>query len=433
MPAAIVRWKGLQDQLWFIPSILTVAAVLLAFVMVWVDRTLIGQRRPETDWLFGAGASGAREVLSAISSTMITVTGLVFSITVVALQLASSQYTPRVLRTFTGDRGNQLVLGVFIATFTYSLLVLRTVREGNDDGIAPFVPSASVTVALLLAGASVGFLIYFISHAANAMRASVIIDRAARDTLAVVRRLYPDRDDDAADPGKRPRAETPPIPATGVVDIRATRSGYLQEISDDGLLAALSPDDLSLELSVTVGSHVLAGTVIGQAWPTERIDLDGLQDQVTDALILGHERTMHADVDFGLRQLSDIAVRALSPGINDPTTATQCIDRLAEILGLIAVRPEPVAVRRDQESRGTLIRRPLSWEELLRTAFDEIRHYGSDDPMVARHLSRTLRLLIDIVPTDRVQPLLDLRGAVVAMSDREIEDPGDVARIETAY
>ena len=430
MPTAIVRWKDLQDRLWFLPSILTVAAAILAIVMVRIDHSLVGVRRPESDWLFGAGASGAREVLSAIASTMITVTGLVFSITVVALQLASSQYTPRVLRTFTGDRGNQLVLGVFISTFTYSLLVLRTVREANDNGAEAFVPSASVTVALVLAGASVGFLIFFISHAANAMRASVIIDRATQDTLAVVRRMYPeaegsdDRED--ADAARTARA------MEGVVDIRAQRSGYVQEISDDGLLHAIGPDDITLELAVHVGTYILDGAVIARAWPADRIDRDRLQDQVSGTLILGQERTLHADVDFGIRQLSDIAVRALSPGINDPTTATQCVDRLSEIMAEIGRRPDPNPIRKGEDAKGTLIRSPALWESLILTAFDGIRHYGSGDPTVAQHLSRTLRQLIELVPANRIQPLLEIRGAVIAAANRELDDPDDIKRVEAA-
>ena len=184
-------WLALKGSLWFVPAVCTTLAVAFALGLVRLDQELLlGRGADSRWWLLGGGAEGTRGVLAAIAGTMITVTGVVFSITIVALQLASSQFTPRVLRTFTGDRGNQLVLGVFIATFTYALLVLRTVREASE-GRPPFVPAASVTLAIALAGVSIGFLIYYINHAASSIRASVVIDRVARDTLGLIDELYP--------------------------------------------------------------------------------------------------------------------------------------------------------------------------------------------------------------------------------------------------
>jgi uncharacterized membrane protein len=176
---SLIRWATtkamlLKGSLWFIPTLLVLGAFALAFVTVVVDRRFEGSRAQATWFLFGVGAEGARGVLSAIAGSIITVTGVVFSITIVALQLASTQYSPRVLRTFLEDRANQVVLGVFIATFTYSLLILRTVR-GESDDLDAFVPSISVSTALLLGIVSVGLLIFFINHIAQSIRASVII------------------------------------------------------------------------------------------------------------------------------------------------------------------------------------------------------------------------------------------------------------------
>ena len=343
---------------------------------------------------------------------MITVTGLVFSITVVALQLASSQFTPRVLRSFTGDRGNQLVLGMFIATFTYALLVLRTVRDSADrPGAVAFVPSASVTVAIILTGCSVGFLIYYISHAADSMRASVIIDRATQDTLGVVRQHYPSEDSSSSEVAGMHAAEQ----ATHeTVEIRTTRTGFMQQFNDDHLLGAVREHDLSVALVVVTGQFLYRGAVVARAWPAERINQEELTRRVERALVLGGERTLRADVEFGIRQLADIAVKALSPGINDPTTATICIDRLGEILVAIADRPNQPSVRHGEDGRGTVIRPTLGWAEAVHSAFNEIRHYGSGDPMVRRHLEQTLDRLIDVVPGGRVPALAEMRCAVVA-------------------
>ncbi len=422
------RWYELQDRLWFIPTLFTIAAAILAIVMVRIDHSLISQRRPESDWLFGAGASGAREVLSAIASTMITITGLVFSITIVALQLASSQFTPRVLRTFTGDRGNQLVLGAFIATFTYALLVLRTVRDASDSGGVAFVPSASVTVALLMAGISVGFLIFFISHAANSIRASVVIDRAAQDTLALVDAQYPaetaeaDSDDDQSDSVWFP---------TRSVDVRATKSGFLQSINERHLLPAMAKHDLTLEFTLFIGEFVMEGGVIARVSPDGAVP-EHFTDRVNEALIVGSERTLQSDLELGIRQLADIAVKALSPGINDPTTATICIDRLAEILLSVARRPDQVSIRRGKDGRGTLRRLLLSWEVLVFAAFNEIRHFGASDPMVARHLSQTFARMSSIVSVEHRVALDDQRRSVIAAARRSLDDQADIARVESA-
>ncbi len=421
------QWYDLQDRLWFIPTLFTIGAAILAIVMVRIDQSVISQRRPESDWLFGAGASGAREVLSVVAGTMITITGLVFSITIVALQLASSQFTPRVLRTFTGDRGNQLVLGAFIATFTYSLLVLRTVREARDDGGEAFVPSASVTVALIMTAISVGFLIYFISHAADSIRASVVIDRAARDTLRIVDAQYPT--DEASDEFDSDRRDSVWLPASSL-DVRAKKSGFLQSINEPHLLAVVSPDDVTLELTMSVGEFVMEGAVIATASPAHVVSAD-FANRVNEGFVVGSERTLREDLELGIRQLADIALRALSPGINDPTTATICVDRLAEILLSVAKRPDPDPVRTGKDGRGRIRRLPLPWETLVFAAFNEIRHFGASDPMVALHLTRTLARMAAIVPIERREALDAQRRSVIAAARRSLDDQADVARVES--
>jgi uncharacterized membrane protein len=190
-------WFEIQASLWFLPAVITATAAALALLTVEVDFRLLLDRRAGTVWFFGGGAEGARGVLATIAGTMVTVTALVFSITVVALQLAASQLTPRVLRSFMGDRGNQVVLGFFIGTFTYALLVLRAVRAPLDEG-GGFVPAVSVSVAIVLAMASVGLLIYFVHHAANSMRVSVVVDRVAEQTLALAAELYRSENSDGS-------------------------------------------------------------------------------------------------------------------------------------------------------------------------------------------------------------------------------------------
>ena len=417
-------WEGLRTSLWFVPAVMTVAAIVAA-ATVEIDRRLLADARTAgLDLAFGGGVEGARGVLGAIAGSIIAVTGTVFSITIVALQLASSQFTPRVLRNFTSDRGNQVVLGVFIGTFTYALLVLRTVRSAADDG-EPFVPSLAVGVAIVLALASVGFLIYFIHHTARSIRAAVIIDRATRDTLGLVDELFPE-------PVGRP-ADRPPeaAPAEWPATVAAEAAGYLQAVDADGLFEVARERGLTLRMEPNVGEFVLPGAALASAWPAGAVD-EEVVGIVRDAFITGPERTLQHDVELGLRQLADIAVKALSPGINDPTTATICVDRLAEILVALGNRQLPERARADEDGRARLFAPGSTFERAVELSFDQIRHYGTGDPTVARHLLGTLERLALLIPPDRRPPLARQVQAILNAARDSIGEPTDLRRVEQA-
>ena len=351
-------WYDIKESLWFLPAILTAAAVALAFLTVRLDQTLLLDRRAKLSWVFGGGAKGARGVLEAIAGTMITVTALVFSITVVALQLASSQLSPRVLRTFMADRDNQTVLGFFIGTFTFALLVLRVVRS-PVEGSGGFIPSLSVTVSIVLVLLSVALLIYFVHHAANTMRASVVIDRAARATRDLIIRRYPEY-------GERTAQTCSPgwLDSLPTGSVRAEESGYLQTINVDGLFELAEQRDLTILATPRIGAFVLSGAMLASVWPADALD-DGIARSVRKDLVLGPERTLRSDVGLGLQQLSDIAVKALSPGINDPTTAIICIDRLSEGIALLASRDRPDEARCGPNGEARVVVREPSFASWL--------------------------------------------------------------------
>jgi uncharacterized membrane protein len=417
-------WYGIEGSLWFLPAVLTAAAVLLAVLTVRLDQTLLLDRRAEVEWLFGGGVEGARGVLEAFAGTMVTVTALVFSITVVALQLAASQLSPRVLRAFMGDRGNQVVLGFFIGTFTYALLVLRTVRSPLDVAEA-FVPALSVTVAIALTLLSVALLIFFIHHAADAMRASVVIDRAAATTRGLIDSLYPD------DVGA-PAPSAPPawLECLSSATVCAEGSGYLQGINADALFALAEDHALTLRPVPLVGDFVLPGAPLAAVWPADALD-DDVAHAVRAALVLGPERTLQADVAFGFQQLGDIAVKALSPGINDPTTATICVDRLGALLVHLANRVGPNEVRSGEDGSVRLVLPGPSFARLVGIAFDPIRHYGASDPTVAEHLLATLGGAAALVPAARRDPVLGQARIVLAAARTQIalaEDREQVAQ-----
>lgn len=443
-------WNRIRDSLWFFPGVLTLAAAGLALVTIQLDVMGVLPDAPAGVWLFSGTASGARGVLTAIASGFITVTGVVFSVTIVAIQLASTQFTPRILRNFTADRANQLVLGVFIGTFTYALLVLRVVRGeqdgpaagvtpsdlpgAGDGGAAPaaaaatidaFVPNLSVTVAVALALVSIGFLIFFIDHAARSVQASVIIDRVTGETLRTLHRLLPDTvgvpADDDADAA---------IPAGQGDLVLARDSGYLQGVDQDALFRIIGEKGLVIRMEPQVGDFLLPGSPLATVWPATAPHDDATADAIRGAFLTGPQRTPHADPELGIIELVDIAVKALSPGINDPTTATLCVDRLAEVLLALARRETRNRVRRNPDDGGVLVLPGVDFDRLVRSAFDQIRHYGVENPHFAATLLRRLGELGTLVPPGRRPPIAREAAAALRLARDRIREPADLRRVE---
>jgi uncharacterized membrane protein len=417
-------WFEIQASLWFLPAVITATAAALALLTVEVDFRLLLDRRAGTVWFFGGGAEGARGVLATIAGTMVTVTALVFSITVVALQLAASQLTPRVLRSFMGDRGNQIVLGFFIGTFTYALLVLRAVRAPLDER-GGFVPAVSVSVAIVLAMASVGLLIYFVHHAANSMRVSVVVDRVAEQTLALAAELYRSESSD----GSATTRAAPVLSGESTGTVRTNRAGYLQTVDANALLKVAAERSLTIRILPCVGDFVLPGTAVALVLPPSSPDIEGA---IYSSLSLGPERTVQEDIGFGVLQLADIAVKALSPAINDPTTGMHCVDRLAELLLRLAECLPPGGTRVFVDGEGRVVLSEPSFERLVGVAFDRIRHYAASDARSVAHLVATLGRISVLVP-EGYRPLL-ARSARSAIEEARphLVVGEDIASVERA-
>ena len=434
-------WNRVRDSLWFIPALLTLGSVGLALLTIQLDVVGVLPDSPAGLILFTGTASGARGVLTAIASSFITVTGVVFSVTIVALQLASTQFTPRILRNFTADRVNQVVLGAFIGTFTYALLILRVVR-GETGGMTPedvqegartavespeaFVPHLSVTVAVGLAVVGIGFLIYFIHHAAQSVQAGVIIQRVTADALATVDRLLPER---VGEPGEE-RVEGA-TPDSGGSLVTADRSGYVQGIDEAGLTGRVHGKGLTIRMEPAIGDFVLAGGTLATIWPAEPGEGGDVAESVRQAFVIGHERTPHADAELGIIELADIAVRALSPGINDPTTAVLCVDRLCEVLLAYARRERPRRVRGLPDG-GTLILPLAPFAELVDTAFDEIRHFGVENPRFTMAFLDRLGDLGDVLPQEHRPPVARHVAAVLRVAGGVVRSESDLRRVERA-
>ena len=402
----------IRHSLWFIPTLWTLASALAALLLVWVSS--------ETDaevtslpLLFSAGVDGARAMLQAIAGSIITVAGVVFSITIVALQLTSTQFSPRVLRNFLRDRSTQMVLGAFMGTFTYALLVLRSIRS-EDESAAAFVPAFAISGALVLTLISLGMLIYFIHHISVRIQVTSIVASVADDTLETMERLGRRwRDGDGRSWNPAPDQTPTTVPPSGGLPITEARasgahlpareSGYLQFISIETLVTAASEARGRLRLLIGPGMWLQAGVPCAAFEPDAGLEVDDerLEDALADALGVGHERSMSEDVAFGIQQLVDIAIKALSPSVNDPTTAMNCVDRLVQIL--VAAGRMPDAPRAFTESGGPIrLEVPFpSFDELCDLSFDQIRHYGRSAPAVVIHLARALSVLRTLPPHRR--------------------------------
>lgn len=399
-------WTKVRDSLWFLPCVMTLAGAVLAIMITQAEQRGAFDVEMLRSWVFSGGVDGARGVLEAIAGGLITVTGVVFSVTIVALQLASTQFTPRILRNFTADRGNQLVLGVFIGTFTYTLLVLRTVRSA-DDGESPFVPRVAVTLAVILVLVAIGFLIFYINHSARSIQVAAILDRVARRTIGDVRRLFPEQvghADEATPPDPRP-VDRPSV------TVAAESAGYLQAVDGQSLFRLGKGRRLVIAMEPHIGDFVLPGQALASISPPGEVD-EQVFRQIRKAFLLGPERTPEQDVEFGIVEISDIAIKALSPGINDPTTAFRCIDRLSEVLLEMGTRAPPRPWRTEEGKVHYLARHP-TFERAVGLSFDQIRHFGASNPGIVRKLLEVFARLESLVPPSRRDALHAQAAAVL--------------------
>ncbi len=393
MTAPARRFAALLDamrtRLWPLPA----AGILLGLVL--------GVALPELDghldaslpegvsrYLFGGGPSAARTLLGAVAGSLITVTSLTFSLTVVTLQLAGGQFSPRLLRTFTRDRVVHATLALFLGTFTYALAVLRTVRSASDDG-AVFVPQIAVSVAFVSCVLSVLGLVLFLAHLASEIRVETML-RTVRASASITL-------DRVAPAGEGLGEVVLPTPPPDALVLEAPRSGFVLGIDEPRVLRAATDAGATVLLERAPGASVVAGTPLGVAWPVDGPWAEGVAEHLADAVCagvaVGVERTEQADVGFGLQQLADIAARALSPGTNDPTTAVHAVGHASALLCAMAGRRLGPRVHRDDGGRVRLALDGPDLAALLEVVAGPVRRYGAADPLVLLRLTALLREL----------------------------------------
>lgn len=423
----------LRDSFWFIPSLMAVAASVVGIFMPYLDSWLLRSNYADTiAFLYDSGAEGARSVLGAVAASSITVAATVFSITIATLTLASNQFGPRLLRTFTTDRGVQFALGTFVSTFLYPLLVLRVVRTGSDQGMSAFVPHLSVLLAMVLAVVATGVLIYFVHHVSHLIRAPSIIAAVGHELDEVLDSRIPadgsrgDQDADGGLDGWR-------VPDKAPVLLRAKQTGYIDAVAESTLAKLAAKRDTVIWLCVEPGSYVYQNEPLARTRDVDCFEEEDTEE-VANAFAIGGNRTMPEDPTFGINQLTEIAQRAMSPSINDPFTAMSCVDRLGAALARVAVRPFPDPRRRGPDGRVRLVGRPLTWEFFVMTSFDPIRRYGKADALVLSRILNALGKIADACPRrDRHPPLRAMADTVLTAARAASFIASDQQTVEAAH
>lgn len=428
--------EKLRGSYWPVPTVLLLMGGGLAYVATWVDRSFSELRLEWLGWFFAASPEGAHALLSAIASSVLGVAGTTFTITIAVLTLTSQQYGPRLLRSFLQDTRNQVVLGVFIGTFLYALLVMGIVRSAEDSA---YVPRLAVAFALVLAVVNAFMLVYFIQHVVASIQVGHIVATVGDEMLSVIDRMCPQVDGEfegVHDTARGPEGVTSPIPTAvlpGAASIQAGKSGYLQAIDPERIVKHATEDDVRVDLVRTLGEYVTELTTLARVTPHDRVT-DELRRSVNESVIVGEDPTPAQDLAYGPRQLAEIAVRALSPSLNDPGTAIMCLDRLTAGLVLLVRRDMPPDEYADDEGCVRLTARRASIERILDASLGQIRRYGAGDIEV---LSRMLRLLADVGAAARSprqrEALQENARLVLAEGLRELQSEGDRSRLQREF
>jgi uncharacterized membrane protein len=424
--AAESEWRdeALRTNLWLVPAVEGLAAIALFVITIAVDRAAFHHEITLPSWIISGSPDAAREILSSLAAALITVIGVVFSIMMVTLTLASTQFGPRMLRTFIRDRGTQLTLGTFVATFLYAMLTLISIG-------ATFVPHLSVTVALALTAVDLGVLIYFIHHTATAIQLPAVISSIARDLAGAI-----DAETAASSQGRGlvngPGLEIleARLDRAGRV-VTAPASGYLRFVRHATLIQIAAEYDAVIRLHHRPGHFLTRGHPMATVWPPEVADT--ISRRLERVHITGPLRTLSQDIAFGVDQLVEIAIRALSPAVNDTFTALTCIDWLGDSLCKIALEWHPAICHRDDAGEIRLITVPVSYERLVQRSFEKVRQAASGMPAVLIRQLDALYTIMAAAPADRAQVLLDQAAMIQRINLRTVPEEADQADITDRY
>lgn len=379
MEALITRFRSLPTTIWFVPAMLVLTGLVLGELLVAADRAGLPSLLPAPiqSLLFASGPTGAASMVTTVGTSVFGVAGTAFSITMSVIATASSTYGPRLVRNFMADRGNQVVLGTYGATFVYCLMILRRIHSGDDEiGVGSFVPQLAVNFTLVLALICVALLIYFIHHIATSIEVASLTDTVRDDLVHTIERLYPrERDERAVLSAKVPMNET--------LRVRATRAGFVAAIYYSSLRQLAVSSGTPIVLLLSPGDHVVPGMPIAHADAMRLKDPDDFVQSLCKLIELRHTRTPEQDIRYSLRRITEMAVRAMSPSTNDPYTAVQAIHELTTGLHELSQRPDPWPgeVAEPGDVVPVLVRVPHTAASLVGESVDQLRPWIIDSPL----------------------------------------------------
>jgi uncharacterized membrane protein len=427
MNKLIQFWGTLRSSFWFLPSLMVAGSAVFAVVLIEADSVVSDRWLSQWPRLFGVGAEGARQMLSTLAGSMMTVMGITFSMTLLALALASSQYTSRILRNFMRDRVTQITLGVFASIFVYCLIVLRTVR-GNGV-IDEFVPGMAVFFALIMSLGGIGILIYFIHHIALSIQASSIIASVAQETNDSIDRLLPAKQPQVSEEDEGLNQGLESLDERDWYPVPAAESGYIQSVNNAALMDLARDSRSIVRMEHGIGAFVVQDTALvslALTYPPDQKTIDALNQ----AFSIDRYRTVDQDPAFGIRQIVDMAIKALSPGVNDTSTAVMCVDYLTSILARLTGRQFPSLHRYEGETLRVIAMVP-SFEGLLADAFDQIRGSVGENVAILARMLGALDTIGSLTMRRRNIRVLDEQLQLIAeLTDRTIEASHDRARLE---
>ena len=421
--------EELRTNLWVVPAVLVVVAVALFIVTYQIDQAAYHGSITLPSWVNTGGADEARQILIALAAAVITVVGVVFSVTIVALTLASSQFGPRMLRNFIRDRGTQITLGCFVATFVFNILALGAVGQGEHGA---FVPHLSVTIALVLVLVDSIVLIYFIHHVATSIQLPSVIAGIAKDLRGAVLTQLP-QGDEAIVAGADPAVDAALAALSAdTALVTAGESGYLQFVSYGRLVQAAVVHDAQVEMLVRAGDFVSAGVVVARVHPPTAVD--AVATVLHQVHITGPQRTLTQDLAFAVDQLVEIAIRALSPAVNDTFTALTCIDWLGDGLALLTTRwVSGRRVYRDDRGAPRIIDPDLSYESIVNRAYDKIRNAGRGMPAVLVRQLDSLGRVLEVADDPAQRAALEAQARLVVAAAEAVPDPTDRAEVQSHF
>lgn len=424
------RWESLRTTLWLVPAVLVLLAVLMFLCTNALDHALDNDSLSMPVWVNSGGPDASRAILIAIASSVITVVGVVFSITILALTLASTQFGPRMLRNFIRDFGTQITLGTFVATFVFCVLALGSVT--NEP--AAFVPHFAVTVSLGLMLVDLGVLIYFIHHVATSIQITNVIHGIAKDLGRAIDTISQEATDapQSAAVGAVSPAEVQRRLDVDGAEVLATSSGYLQAIGHRRLVRIAEHSEGVVRIVHRPGHFVVKGRPLAIVWPAEAAP--AIARALRRAHVVGPSRTLAQDLQFAVDQLVEIAIRALSPAVNDTFTALTCIDWLGDAMCKLFAGGLPDGIYRDDRGEIRLIEVALQYDKVINRAFDKIRQAGKGMPAVLIRQLENLEKMAEYATTDEQRGIIARQADMLLRSARaSVAEPNDVTDVQRTH